>query len=37
MIDTVNDTVHVRVDIPNCMVVSVWVQPKRFVPVPAGR
>ena len=36
-IDTINDTVHVHVDIPNCTVVSVWAQPKRFIPVPASR
>ncbi len=36
MIETVNDTVHVHVDIPNCTVVSIWAQSKRFVPVPAG-
>ena len=35
-IETVHDTVHVHVDIPNCTVVSVWAQAKRFVPVPAG-
>lgn len=37
MIDTINDTIHVHVDIPNCTVVSVWAQPKMFIPVPAGR
>ncbi len=36
-IDTINDTIHVYVDIPNCTVVGVWAQAKRFVPVPAGR
>jgi hypothetical protein len=36
MIDTINNTIHVYVDIPNCTVVSVRAQAKRFVPVPAG-
>jgi hypothetical protein len=36
-IDTINETIHVHVDIPNSTVVSVWAQTKRFIPVPAGR
>jgi len=28
-IDAINGTINVHVDIPNCTIVSVWVQPKR--------